>query len=108
MNHSNCSMTASSNVTDSTVHGLFSLLDRPCGLGVDLVFMVDISGSVCDYDRGFIESGVAHCSNFIALKEFIVNLMRGFDISSSKDRIALVTFNGTAKIQWPLDRFVCT
>lgn len=78
-----------------------SLIER-----VDLAFLVDGSGSICDNDPSKSEQdGIATCNNWISLKRFLQEIVSNLDIGESRTRIALITFANDAELIFDFNRY---
>ena len=74
---------------------------------VDLVFVVDGSGSICDTDPKFVYGRDSTCSNW----GFIVSFLRNFITSITTTglsypdlRVAMVQFASNSELRWDLGR----
>ncbi|ESO10939.1 hypothetical protein HELRODRAFT_136819, partial [Helobdella robusta] len=72
---------------------------------LDIVFVVDESGSICDTDPGFVYGRDSTCTNFRNLLTFVSNLVDSFTIGPSNYRVGMVTFSSSAEVRWRLDRY---
>lgn len=73
---------------------------------MDLCFLVDTSGSICDLSPGFNFNTDTTCLNWMQIVWFIGNITKNLQIGSNAARVALVTFGDTGKLIWNLDRYV--
>ena len=71
---------------------------------MDLVFVVDGSGSICDNDPNFEYGRDNTCDNWNFILKFIVDFVSAMDIGLSSTRVSLVTFATTAVLDWDLKR----
>lgn len=72
---------------------------------LDLVFVVDGSGSICDVDPKFEYGRDITCDNWNFILTFMVDFVNDMDIGLTATRVGLVTFASTAVVQWDLKRY---
>ena len=70
-----------------------------CNRVIDLVFLVDGSGSICDIGGGQADGT---CNNWNQVRNFIISFIDDPAILISKDdaRVAVVSFANEGKIVW--------
>lgn len=68
---------------------------------VDLVFVVDGSGSICDNDPTKTDSG---CRNWQQVKRFITEFVSVMEPSVDGTHVGLVSFGSSANLLLTLDR----
>ena len=66
---------------------------------LDLVFIVDGSGSICENDPSF-RSG--SCDNWRFVITFMVNIVETLGIDQGRTRVGLVLFSTDAVVRWTL------
>ena len=69
---------------------------------LDIVFVVDESGSICDDDPSFDRAGKI-CDNWRAVRRFIREVVLSLPVSESDVHIGLLTFRDNVEIDWQLD-----
>lgn len=72
---------------------------------LDLVFVVDGSGSICDNDPDFVYGKDVTCNNWKFILQFMVDFVRDMEIGFSATRVGLVTFATQAELEWNLTRY---
>lgn len=72
---------------------------------LDLVFVVDGSGSICDNDPDFEYGKDVTCNNWKFILQFMVDFVRDMEIGYSATRVGLVTFATQAELEWNLTRY---
>ena len=60
-----------------------------CETGLDLIFVLDSSGSIGSF-------------NFVTMKNFVANVTANFEITANSTRVGLIRFSDTASILIPL------
>ena len=73
---------------------------------MDLAFVVDGSGSICDADPNFNYAVDTTCDNWSFIVQFIHRIVSELTIGPMDTRVALVTFSSRAALQWNLTRWV--
>ena len=72
---------------------------------MDLVFVVDGSGSICDNDPNF-EYGIdVTCDNWNFILKFMGDFVQDIDIGLTSTRVGLATFATTATLGWELTKY---
>ena len=85
----------------STAHREFTLFISECSeVKLDLVFIVDGSGSICENDLSYANG---KCDNWISIINFMVGIVDVLGVDSGKTRVALVLFSTEAELRWLLD-----
>lgn len=72
---------------------------------MDLVFLIDGSGSICDRDRNVTydeEGTVITCNHWYLVLEFVKNFVNDLDIGFNETRVGLVQFGSTAQVEFDL------
>ena len=70
---------------------------------IDLVFLWDRSGSICDFNPTFNKDRPEEgCDNWDTMRAFILQYVRGIPVSLQQNRVAMITFGTDAKIEWYL------
>ena len=69
---------------------------------VDLVILLDGSGSICNNER------VDICDNWRSMRDFLARLVENVQIGGSGARVGLITFGSSATVNWLLDRYMCS
>ena len=72
---------------------------------LDLVFVVDGSGSICDSDPDFVYGTDVTCNNWQFILQFMEDFVGDMDIGSTATRVGLVTFATQAELGWNLIRY---
>ena len=67
------------------------------GCAVDLAFLLDSSGSVCN-DEGNI------CDHFLDIKAFLQEMVIRMKIEETNSRVGLILFGTKANVEWSLDK----
>ena len=78
----------------------------PGSSNIDLVFVLDDSGSICDADSNFVYGRDSTCGNWGFIKQFVYNIVNGMNIGPSNTMVGLVRFDSTATVGWKLDAYV--
>ena len=60
-----------------------------CGFGLDIVFVLDASGSILE-------------NNFVTMKDFVKSIVSNFEIGADKTRVGVIRFATSASIVIPL------
>ena len=71
---------------------------------MDLAFVVDQSGSICDSDLTFHYDTDTTCSNWISIVQFIYNTVANLTIGPMDTNVALITFQTYVTLQWNLTK----
>ena len=73
---------------------------------MDIVFIVDESGSICDNDDTF-EVSTGLCDNWLFVRKFLEEFVANdlLDISPDGTHVGMVTFRDDVTIDWGLDRY---
>jgi len=71
---------------------------------MDLVFVVDGSGSICDSDTNFHYGTDVTCDNWNFILKFMEDFVSDMDIGLASTRVGLVTFASSAFLGWDLKR----
>lgn len=83
-----------------------AVLTSDCvGIAMDLVFVLDGSGSICDTDPNFEYGKDTTCDNWEFIVRFVADFVTDMDISPSSTRIALVTFATDANVAFDLTKY---
>ena len=69
---------------------------------LDLCFIVDGSGSICQEDGVVEVNGIDTCDNWELIKGFIEDLTSTFDVGTSAVRVAVVSFANRGVLLWDL------
>ena len=72
---------------------------------LDLVFVVDGSGSICDNDPNFQYGTDITCDNWNFILKFMEDFVNDMDVGLSATRVGLVTFASTATLGWNLKTY---
>jgi hypothetical protein len=100
-----------SSSTDSTIISTTQATPSPAGpvdcvgQGLDLVFVVDGSGSICDNDPKFQYGKDTTCDNWNFILKFMGDFVNDMDIGLTSTRVGLVTFATTATLGWDLKKY---
>ena|SRR6218665_3023317 len=78
------------------------ILENLCTQKLDLCFVVDASGSICDSDEGFNYRENETCNNWKYNVDFIRSIADSFDIGLEATRIGLVIFSSQSYVAWNL------
>ncbi len=76
---------------------------------LDLIFVVDDSGSICDNDpsrRRDMNGNVFDCNNWSFVKSFIRRIVSSLTVGQNDTRVALVRFSDRIDVIFRLDRYV--
>lgn len=71
---------------------------------MDLVFVVDGSGSICDNDPEFRKGIDTTCDNWKFILKFMRDMTNSLTIGMTATRVGLVTFATKAQVAWNLTR----
>jgi|SRR6218665_1694761 len=71
---------------------------------LDLCFLIDASGSICDTDPSFDYDTDSTCNNWNLLLQFVRNLVDNIYDSPSVTRIGLIKFSSQAQTVFNLQR----
>lgn len=77
-----------------------SILLECVAQALDLVFVVDGSGSICDNDPKFVYGTDVTCDNWKFALKFMEDFVSDMDIGLTSTRVGLVTFATTATLGW--------
>ena len=77
-----------------------------CNGGIDLVFVLDDSGSICDNDPAFVYGRDSTCNNWQFITQFASNIISGMTIGTSNTLVGLVQFDSSAIVRWTLTTYV--
>lgn len=72
---------------------------------MDLVFVLDGSGSICDSDPNFDYGKDVTCDNWEFILRFVADFVADMDIGPSSTRIGLVTFATDASVAWDIMKY---
>ena len=85
--------------------GYFDLTGKQCPAPVckrvmDLVFVLDKSGSICGGGSGkYLDRNGCDLGNWIKIQDFVVSIVESFDVGTDASMIGIVTFsNGATKV----------
>ena len=73
---------------------------------IDLVFVLDDSGSICDADSNFVYGRDSTCGNWGFIKQFVYTIVNGMNIGPSATMVGVVRFDSNAAVGWTLDAYV--
>lgn len=75
-----------------------------CKRVMDLVFVIDKSGSICGGNSGKKLTGYSYCDlgNWIKIQDFVVEIVESFDIGTDATMVGIVTFSNGATQVSPL------
>jgi len=73
-----------------------------CTEVMDLAFVVDGSGSICDSDPNFNFSRDSTCQNWNFILQFIGRVCDTLTIGPNATRVAMVMFSSSARLVWGL------
>ena len=76
-----------------------------CGI-LDIVFVVDESGSICDNDDTF-NADQKICDNWRSVRRFLTQFISNNDliISETGSHVGMVTYRDDVTVDWPLNRY---
>ena len=69
---------------------------------IDLAFLIDSSGSICENDPTFSNG---RCNNWVLMIDFVYNLVNGLSIGSNRAKVAAVLFSTDAETMFTLDEY---
>jgi len=69
---------------------------------LDLVFLVDGSGSICDSDPDFRYGTDVTCNNWKLVLKFMEDFVNETDIGLTATRVGLATFATNSAVAWDL------
>lgn len=72
---------------------------------MDLVFVVDGSGSICDNDPKFVYGKDVTCDNWNFVLKFMGDFVKDMDIGLTSTRVGLVTFATKPTLGWDLRKY---
>ena len=73
---------------------------------LDIVFVVDESGSICDEDPSF-DRNTQICNNWRAVRAFLREFVLNLRIGDDDIHVGLLTFRDNVEVDWLLDRYAC-
>ena len=73
---------------------------------MDLAFVIDMSGSICDNDPTFNYDTDITCNNWRSIVQFVYQTVANLTIGPLETNVALITFETTAVLRWNLTRYV--
>ncbi len=68
---------------------------------IDLAFVVDASGSICENDQTF-DNVQNTCENWRSVLQFIRDAVSELTIGPSNAQVALIVYSNNAVVEWPL------
>ena len=71
---------------------------------IDLAFVVDGSGSICDNDDGPKYNDGRGCGNWLLVGDFVENFVNALTIGADETRVGLVTFANEGSTLMTLDQ----
>lgn len=88
------------NFTVSNSHECRSISD--CA-ELDIVFVVDESGSICDQDPTF-NPRTQLCRNWVSVRNFLAEVVQALPVGVRGTHVGLITYRGEVVVDWLLDR----
>lgn len=78
-----------------------------CTLPIDMTFIVDQSGSICDEDQDKEYDGnkLITCGNWELMKTFIGDIIEKLTVSTDSAQVAMIRFGNNGVLDWDLDRY---
>ena len=70
---------------------------------LDLVFLIDGSGSICDSDPLFYYGYNSTCNNWLYVVQFLDAFVDSLTVGPTETRVGLILFASKADIRWNLN-----
>ena len=75
-----------------------------CAGQLDLVFIIDGSGSVCNDVPGWDKASGENCAPWNMVISFMESIIEDFNINDDYVRVAAIVFGNSARVHWDLNR----